>query len=125
MTQSEPLILAVIAAPEGVLSSSLRTFLRTIPGLQIAAHVTGQAGALETLARIRPQLLLFDVDVAGSQLAACLHQLRSTSPALNLVVLSNSKNQQQVALDAGASSTLLKGCLDEQLRRAIIPGPHQ
>jgi DNA-binding NarL/FixJ family response regulator len=115
------LISAMIAAPAGVMISSLRTFLHTIPGVTVVNQVDTQAAALQQLHSDPPYLLLFDADLAGGNLAAGLQALRHCAPGLNLIVLVNNPQQQQTALAAGANHALLKGFLDEQLRRAVQP----
>lgn len=120
MTEPGFSILTVIAAPVGIMSSSLRSFLRTIPGVHVVAQVSSPAEVLHALTWCQPHLLVLDADIAGPVLRACLKELRAISPTLNLVVLINNQSQQEAALAAGASHALLKGCLGGQLRRAII-----
>lgn len=102
------------------MGSSLRTFLRTIPGTRVVDQVSCLDEALKILARYQPNLLLLDADATNGNLNTSLGQLRLAAPALTLIVLANSWNQRQDALNAGASSALLKGCLDDQLRQAIL-----
>ncbi len=120
MTESSVLIQTLLVAPTGIMGSSLRTFLRTIPGTRVVDQVSCLDEALKILARYQPNLLLLDADAANGNLNTSLGQLRLAAPALNLIVLANSWNQRQDALNAGASSALLKGCLDDQLRQAIL-----
>lgn len=120
MTESSVLIQTLLVAPTGIMGSSLRTFLRTIPGVRVVAQVADPDEALKILAHCQPNLLLLDADAAHGNLSASLGQLRLAVPTLDLIVLANSWNQRQEALNAGASSALLKGCLDDQLRQAIL-----
>ncbi|NJN93491.1 MAG: response regulator transcription factor [Anaerolineales bacterium] len=120
MTESGVLIQTLLVAPTGIMGSSLRTFLRTIPGVRVADQVSSPDEALKVLSHCQPNLLLLDADAANGNLDTRLGQLRLAAPTLNLIVLANSWSQRQDALNAGASSALLKGCLDDQLRQAIL-----
>ena len=111
----------LLAAPVGIMGSSLRTFLRTIPTVLLIGQAESQAEALAALALALPDILVLDADLAGGGLAAFLRALRAAAPTLNLIVLAESGCQQATALAAGASHALLKGHLDEQLRRAVAP----
>lgn len=120
MTSSGTLIIALIAAPAGIMSSSLRSFLHTIPLVKVAGQTTSPAETLNALPGIQPHLLVLDADLTGSALPLYLQKLRASFPNLNIVTLVNSHYQQESALTAGASHALLKGCLDDQLRQVIL-----
>lgn len=124
MTESGVLIQTILVAHTDIMGSSLRTFLRTIPGVHVVNQVSSLGEALKTLPHYQPNLLLLDADTATGNLVTSLNQLRAAAPTLNLIVLANSWKQRQDALNAGASCALLKGCLDDQLRQAILLVQH-
>jgi DNA-binding NarL/FixJ family response regulator len=117
----------IIAAPAGIMSSSLRTFLQTVPGVQVVAQVTTQAGALSALNGDRQQLMLLDADLAGKglvqveMLAILIRIAHRACPNLHSIVLINTPAQKLAVLAAGANQAILKGALDEELRQAIRP----
>lgn len=110
----------LIAAPAGVMSSSLRTFARTIPELHVAALAETPADLLHAAGACAARLALVDADLAEGSLPALLQALHTSCPTLGLIVLANSAVQQQEALAAGAGHVLLKGFLNDELRAAIL-----
>ena len=113
----------MIAAPSPLMGSALRTFINTINGVQVAAQASNQADTLQVLTALQPHLLVLDADLAEADLDTYLHSLLQVAPDLCIVLLANSQRQRTAALAAGASHALLKGCLNEQLRSAIMPRP--
>jgi DNA-binding NarL/FixJ family response regulator len=121
-----PRVLTVlIAAPDGIMGSSLRTFLQTIPEVRVVAFVSTSLESLQAVVRHRPNLLILDLDVVGgdferfSALLVYLHQSRTVADQARCLVLVNSPAQQQRVLDEGADEALLKGALNEELRLRI------
>ena len=119
MEKTGVLILTVIAAPSGLMSSSLRSFLRTIPGVEVAAETACLCDTMRALTGNYPRLLLLDADLPGPVLNPCIRQFHADFPSLKIIVLTGSSAQQETALAAGADYALLKGNLDGQLRRAV------
>lgn len=111
--------LAVIAAPNGVMASSLRTFLQTIPGDWVVASVNTLADACLEVDRGRPKFLLLDAELAKAALVDWIEQLLASAPGLRLIVLVNSEEQQAAAQVGGAAFTLLKGFLENDLRQLV------
>ena len=100
--------IALIAAPSSLKSSSLRTFLGSI----IKTHITFEAYSLaETIQVLKNRtidLIVFDVDLSGEDLTACLQELRALKPQIHWIVLVNTAAQRQLAFDMGANYALLK-----------------
>lgn len=115
----EPFLTLLVARP-GHMRNSLLAFLRAIPGVEVVAVVDHPATALEAARQYRPSVLIGDADLSEESLLELLHQLHAELPVLNSVVLVNSLQQQRSFLAAGADDALLKGCLDERLRAAVL-----
>ena len=113
----------MIAAPSVLMGSALRTFINTINGVQVTAQAYSQTEAMQVLDDLHPHLLVLDADLAEDDLAAYVQSLLQVAPELCIVLLVNNQRQRTAAIAAGASHALLKGCLNEQLRRAIMPEP--
>jgi DNA-binding NarL/FixJ family response regulator len=113
-------IIALIAAPAGIMGSSLHSFMRTIPQVKVAGQTVSPTETLTALPRLHPHLLVLDADLIGPALPLYLQNLRAKFPNLNIITLVNSPHQQELALTAGASHALLKGYLNDQLRRVIL-----
>ena len=62
MKSGDP-VLVLIAAPAGIMGSSLRTFLRTLPEVRVVAQVAGRQEALDALDVHPAHVLLCDVDL--------------------------------------------------------------
>ncbi len=101
------------------MGSALRTFVTTVKGVQVIAVASDLAEAVQVLLELQPHLLLMDADLAEDDLEGCLGSLLQVSPDLYLIVLVNDQRQRTISLANGASHALLKGRLNEELRRAI------
>ena len=109
-----------IAAPPGIITNSLRTFLSTIPEVQVGFTV-GLWQDLEVfLQEDFGCTILLDADLATDQMAERLKQLTGCHPSCRIVALVNTNAEQRIALAAGAQSALTKGNLGDQLRQAIL-----
>lgn len=111
----------LVAARPGVMRNSLLAFLRTSPLVQVIAIADDTATLLNHLRREPFATLVLDADLCDRFLLVyLLRQLHSEYPLLNCVVLVNNLRQQHLAREAGASTALLKGFLDERLRTAVL-----
>jgi DNA-binding NarL/FixJ family response regulator len=114
-------IRVVIAAPLGIMSSSLRTFLHTLPGVRVVEHCTDQAGALSALGNQRPDCLIIDLDMLdkgfglGNTLDGFIGQVRSLDLETQIMVLVNTLKQKRAAIETGADEALMKGMLEGPL----------
>jgi DNA-binding NarL/FixJ family response regulator len=102
------------------MSSSLRSFLRTIPEVQVVAQAVTPQEITQAVTICRPNLLLLDADMPDLDLTAFLEKNHTDCPTIRVIVLASSQKQQRTAEHAGANSALLKGSLDDELRRAIL-----
>jgi len=120
-----PSVSVLIAAPDGIMSSALRTFLNTQPGVHVTAQASSRSEAEQALKNQRPELLVLDCDLAernsedGASLADTIHHLHGLHASVHIILLVNSLQQKQAALEAGANQVILKGNLDVQLPQTI------
>lgn len=118
-------ISVLIAAPEGVLGSALRTFLETLPGVRVVARPSSQAAALQELAHHLPMLLLLDCELSSSgektlvPLPIFLDQIRRLVPGIATIAIANDLQQKEMALKAGATQVILRGTFDQPLQQAV------
>ena len=121
LMNSDHEVLVMIAAPLGIMSSSLCTFLQTLPGVKIVEHCVNQAGTLSALRKHRPNLLIIDLDmvsngsVIGNTLEEFIGQVRLLNIEMQVIVLINSLKQKEAAVKAGADQVLMKGMLEGPL----------
>jgi DNA-binding NarL/FixJ family response regulator len=118
---SDHAILVLIAAPLGIMSSSLHTFLQTLPEVKVVDHCVNQADTLSALRNHSPNLLIIDLDMLDNgsgienTLDGFIGQVRSLALETQIIVLVNSLKQKQAAVIAGADQVLMKGMLEGPL----------
>lgn len=91
-------------------------------------QVVGEAGdgpaAIEMARRLRPDILLLDVNMPGMNGVEVVRQLRSqpggASPRILMLTISKSEEDLLGAISAGADGYLLKSAEPDELRRAIL-----
>jgi DNA-binding NarL/FixJ family response regulator len=113
-------ISTLIVAKPGLMRNSLLAFLRATPGVDVVALVDSTASALQLAHLLHPEVVLVDTDLSEDGVLAMVRQLQVEQPRLRSIVLSESIQQQQQSLQAGARQALIKGFLDERLREAIL-----
>jgi DNA-binding NarL/FixJ family response regulator len=124
---SDHAILVLIAAPVGIMSSSLHTFLQTLPDVKVVDHCVNQADTLSALGNHPPNLLIIDLDMVsngseiGNTLEEFIGQVRSLAPETQIIVIVNSLKQKQSAVIAGADQVLMKGMLEGPLAQVCSP----
>jgi DNA-binding NarL/FixJ family response regulator len=109
-----------LAAPAGLLHTSLISYLHAYPHLRVVRAVTTLEALLSAPdAPIYAQVLVLDAALAYEDLPKALGDLRFRYPAAVFIVLVDSPQQQQSARRAGAHFVLLKGHLGDALRNAL------
>jgi DNA-binding NarL/FixJ family response regulator len=92
-------------------------------GVDIVGKATSGAEALSLIQRFRPDLLVTDICAADGDSAGltCLREARQHVPELRGIVLSLSEDMQQInaALQAGATSYVLKSAHPDDLASAV------
>ena len=90
------------------------------PDRPIRFIVTQAAGGTpDIIARLRPDLLLMDWELAVSQ-RATLATIRARFPGVNIVALSVKPEMRQAALSTGADAFVSKGEPAEGLLQALV-----
>lgn len=109
MTTHAPVSILIVDDSE-VVRVGLRALLGSEPGLQIAGEAGSVAAAVDTCARVRPNVALLDIRLPdGSGLDACRQILRRV-PDTRILVLTSVIDDRLVneAIQAGAHGYLLK-----------------
>ena len=120
MTQSER-IRVVIVDDHQVVRLGLRTFL----DLQDDIEVVGEAGdglvAIDLASRLQPDVVLMDILMPRLDGIAATRRIKEAEPGIGVIALTSFAGDDQVlpALEAGASSYLLKDVTPEELVEAI------
>ena len=119
-TNDEHLSTLIVAKP-GLMRNSLVAYLRGVMAIEIVALADDTLAGLLASRQNHPQVLLMDADISEEETLWLMRQLRCEQPAVNFIVLTDHVSQRQLFITAGANQVLLKGFLDERLRRAILP----
>ena len=102
--------ISVVVVDDHVLvRQGIRTFLETHPDLAIVGEAGDAASAAAVCAEHKPQVALVDLVMPGGGVAAT-RDIRTASPATQVVVLTSFDDAQQIvaAVKAGALSCLFK-----------------
>lgn len=89
--------------------------------IELVAEATNGAEAVETFARMRPDVTLMDLQMPVLAGIEAIQRIRSGAPQARIIVLTTYPGDVQAvkALKAGASGYLLKSSLIDELLRAI------
>ncbi len=115
-----PSTLVMIAAKPGIMRNSLQSYLRTIPNLHDITLADDAIAAFQLVCATSPSVMIVDADLSESEMLGLVYQARKEKPQMQIVALVDSMRQRELCLSAGANHALLKGFLDEQLRRAVL-----
>ena len=100
---------------------NLQTILREAPGFQcLGAFASGEA-ALEGLPKLRPEVVLMDINLPKMSGVECTRQLKLLRPESLIVMLTVYDDSDRIfhALQMGASGYLLKRSPADEILRAI------
>lgn len=87
-------------------------------------HVVGEAcdgyEAVQLVKTFLPQVVVIDAFMPGMDGLEATRLIKRNWPQVRVVILTMYADQRQAALDAGADTFLMKGCLAETLLEAIL-----
>ncbi len=102
---------------------SLATVIRSVPGFALVMEAGNGLECLELLAaaKVRPGVLLVDIEMPGMDGMELNARLRDEYPEINVLVLSVYNREKLVSkvIGAGANGYLSKNCNKEELITAI------
>jgi two-component system response regulator NreC len=114
-------IRVLICDDHAVLRSGLRLLLDREEGLSCVGEAATAEDAIRAVERLRPNLVIMDLQMPGMGGVAGVTTLRERHSELPVMVLSMHGEAQDVrrAFEAGASGYLVKTAADEDLVRAV------
>jgi len=120
MTGSEA-IRVVIVDDHQVVRQGLRTFLDLQRDITVVGEAGDGAAALALVDRLRPDVVLMDIVMPQMDGIEATRRLKEAHPDVGVIVLTSFAGDQQVlpAIEAGASSYLLKDVTPEDLVEAV------
>ncbi len=116
-----PDIRLVIADSQPLLCEGLSACLREEPGIFVAAAVSDVGGALRSLERDGPDVVVVDATIASAEGGVFLRRLRLSDPAPAVVLLAGEQDRRQAvdALRNGATGFVLKVAPLRELVEAV------
>lgn len=109
----------LIVAKPGRMREGLQALLRTIPAIKIVGQADCESQALSMIAQQQPALILLDSSLTLQEMLPTLMQIKGGYPRSHCIVLVENEQQQAVAREAGADTTLITGFSAEVLHAAI------
>ena len=111
-----PTISLVIADDHPLILAGMATLIASDPGLVLLGQAVDAAGAVDLYERLRPDVLLVDLNMPGSGLEA-IARVRARDPAAKVVILTTYDGDEDVhrGLAAGAAGYLLKHSSFEEI----------
>lgn len=116
-----PGIRVLLVDDHAVLRAGLRLLLEREAGITPVGEATGAEDAVRTLTRVRPDVVVMDVEMPGMGGYEGARAIRKRAPEARILFLSMHDRARDVrrAFDAGADGYLLKSAADDDLVRAI------
>ena len=111
----------LLADDHPVVRDGLAAMLGTQPDFQVIGEAGTGAEALTEAARLRPDVVLMDLEMPSLDGIEAIRRLRAADPAIQVVVLTAFDTDERIlgALQAGAQGYLLKGAPRAEIFAAI------
>lgn len=121
MSDALPPIRLMLVDDHPLVRDGLRARLDAVPGLAVVAEAGDAQTALQEAERARPDIVLMDIGLRGTNGIEATRALRAAQPGLRVLVLSMHDNPAYVraAQQAGARGYLVKDCLAEDIVHAV------
>ena len=117
---AEP-IRVLVVDDHAVVREGLRAFLELQEGIEVVGDAGDGQEAVETAARLRPDVILMDLVMPRLDGIAAMRALRETVPETRVIVLTSFLDDDKLlpALRLGAAGYLLKNARPEEVARAV------
>jgi DNA-binding NarL/FixJ family response regulator len=111
----------LLADDHPVVRDGLAAMLGTQPDFEVVGEAGTGAAAVAEAARLRPDVVLMDLEMPVLDGIEAIRQLRAADPAVQVVVLTAFDTDERIfsALQAGAQGYLLKGAPRAEIFAAI------
>jgi DNA-binding NarL/FixJ family response regulator len=111
----------LIADDHAAFRGGLRALLASVAQFEVVGEAESGADAIAMAARLQPDIVLMDLNMADLDGTTATRQIVAASPHIAVLVISMYEDDDQVfgALKAGARGYLLKGADRAELTRAI------
>lgn len=111
----------VVVDDHNLFRAGLISLLNEMPEFEVVADAGNGASALDIVNRLKPDVVLLDVNMPGMSGVDTVRELRK-SGQVRVIMLTISKNEEDLfgAIMAGADGYLLKSAEPDELQKAII-----
>ena len=115
------MIRVIVADDHPVMRQGLTAVLGSLPGIEVVAEASNGADAVREAVLHRPDLVLLDLQMPGSDGFYALRELSRALPETPVCVLTMFSDDDSLfaAVRAGARGYLLKGAEQEEIERAV------
>ena len=126
MSVSKERIKVLIVDDHQVVRQGLRTFLELQEDIEVVGEANDGASAVEMTSQLSPDVILMDLVMPGMDGIAATARIRALGFAAKVIALTSFTEDNKVfpAIQAGASSYLLKDVTPEALVEAIRAAQH-
>lgn len=120
MSQSEPIKVLIVDDHE-IVRLGLRTFLELHDDIAVAGEAGDGLAAFELAAQLRPDVVLMDIVMPNMDGIEATRRIKGLHGGIGVIVLTSFAGDERLALaiEAGASSCLLKDVSPEELVEAV------
>ncbi|MCP3769895.1 MULTISPECIES: response regulator [unclassified Streptomyces] len=120
-TPAAPGVRICLADDHTLMRDGLKEVLRTATGFAVVGEASTGTEAVVLVARLRPDVLLLDIEMPGPQASETIRHLARIAPETRVLVLTMHDDPDMVhkLLAAGASGYLLKSILRDELIAAV------
>jgi DNA-binding NarL/FixJ family response regulator len=111
----------VLADDQDLVRAGFRVILGTEPGIEVVGEAGDGAEAVELVAKLRPDVVLMDVQMPRMDVLEATRQILSAGNGTRVVILTTFDREDYLfeALQAGASGFLLKNASPEDLVESV------
>jgi DNA-binding NarL/FixJ family response regulator len=115
------MITVAIIDDEPEVREHIGQYVSTAPDMRCIASYRNAAEALDHIPKLRPDVVLMDINMSGMNGIECTRRLKRALPAVNILMLTVFDDSDQIfqALASGANGYLLKRSPPEKLLEAI------
>ncbi len=114
-------IAIVIVEDHKLMSTGLKLMLQQIPGFQIVGEAYDGKSAVQSIVRMRPDVVLMDIGLPDIDGIDVTYQIKFLCPHTKVIMLTSHQSEEDVlaSLGAGANGYCLKDSTSAQLESAI------
>ncbi len=115
------MIRVLVVDDHPIVREGLVALLEDAPDLEVVGAVGSAEDALGLAARVKPDVILLDLELPGMDGTAAIPRLAVTAPGARVIAFTAYDTEERVlsTLEAGAKGYLLKGAPADEIVRAI------